>query len=1069
MGKYNYFAMLGISPTDTKKLTSDEVYRLVQIKMKKINSTLVSSGTSISTSEQTALKEQLALKDEMLRFALSFPKSKEKIATPTELSAEELKEAKKLQAEQAAEFTTQRSALMKSMAEMIFSDNQKTIRKARVQKLANEFGLERATAEKIFTSVGFQVESPVNVGSDLFIPDAKLQNIESLLENLRGQLKKQKASGITGGTAPIPDGLETAQDLYDYLSACTGTPTAELRDPRRTSTRTLAGQFESLASQHTRNGEPHQSFRALEGMGQDFFQTEEGRRRYDNTLRRLPLDKSIFSLAAQLPDSVKADRSFAEMIIARIRRVFSDENTAIAIYNLYCRVPKESYYEKESNDVSIVCKCGHLNHFSDLAVAQRGRCHNCGLELFITCPNCETRIANNIENCICGYYIPGLQSFNSHMDAVKNALTQENLQDADEHFKLALEYKPKKIDLKHVQEQISRLREKMATQLAQLDVAIQRGNLSGAKNLLLQIRKDHPKANLSTYDAKIAKLEQSRKDDIIWAIAQMKAAMAASNANKVQICNSILQRVPDYLPAMDLLNSPLLRPQSVLGVTVVKNSDNRAVSISWQQNPDNIGVTYTVVRKVGTVAPTTVSDGTVVEDGLTAFNLRDGKGLEPGVIYSYSVFAVRGNNVSSAACGKPIVLTPGLPKPPTYRLTDKCCQFSWQDVCGSRGVRIERSSGSSGWSCVKDCAHGSFQDSLKESGTVYNYRFVTIWSVNDNVIFSDNAQQVSVKMISRPQPISFRLTQINKEGKWRISWLTRGDFDLAFYAVDMPQGFNTEVGTTTVGNKPLVVCPVNSGSADLTIAPNQIVTLQCFSRYGTNGLIAGDHKRITTMQEIEPDWENMDITANALSLSVRVPKGYTKLWLLVHEKNGMDPEATSKEALHNGLGFDVSSSVVDVTMENCPEKNLSVILAAETASGRLSQIEYDEYDNRPKGKLTYRITWNNNLIQRKNLTLRVTRTNPENKELPVHVLLCCKPGGGAILESSYKSATMRIITELVVTGNSDSVVVPKEKLIASGVTMGTAVRAFLAPADMRRFASLQPENAMDLRCPWQLK
>ena len=72
------------------------------------------------------------------------------------------------------------------------------------------------------------------------------------------------------------------------------------------------------------------------------FDSEEHRRKYDNTLRLTCL-KDLFDLISKAPITIKTDSRFADKCIKEIYNVFSNLDVAVSLYNHKARLKALRY------------------------------------------------------------------------------------------------------------------------------------------------------------------------------------------------------------------------------------------------------------------------------------------------------------------------------------------------------------------------------------------------------------------------------------------------------------------------------------------------------------------------------------------------------------------------------------------------------------------------------------------------------------------------------------------------------------------------------------------------------
>lgn len=926
------------------------------------------------------------------------------------------------------------------------------------KQIAKALGMKFQTVQNKLKEEKYTIISWTSLESNFF---AQTGDLDKLFQNLQIFFKSNPRDQYSSQMANV-------WDLYSYLARMNNKTVAQVQ---MMDTQKLRNVFDVLRQSHgIANALPMRYFREIEIIAVAFFKDDESRRKYDNVLKRKQLD-GILSEIAELPDGIKTNRYFAEGCIREIQKVFPDEDAAIFVYNSCGKLPPESIYEKESTDIKLMCSCGTLNRFPSMKQAHQGKCSNCGTALFMKCPKCGKPVLNGVASCgNCGFFMAGLQMFDSHVRKCEEAIKLQKLSEAKAELEAARACNPS-ADIKSLEMQVRALEGVLERKMQQIETAFGDGNLNKAKKLISDLRKERPGIDLSEYDKKIdKKLEWAQRE--FSQCAKMKLA-----GDKISKCIMILQQVKDFIPAQNLLNSQELRPNPVKRVTVSANASELSASISWIPDEDNKCVTYTIVRKERK-APTSVVDGTVVAKGLNAAYCKD-ISLRAGVAYYYAVFAVRENLVSNPTkCNDKIFLCSPLKKESIgYSLTDNSCTIHWTDQEESAGVRIKRCEvGSDTWSTVAERVHSPWTDKDLKMGNQYLYQLCTLWQYASGYCSSESVE-LMVNVLRRPNPVTIRLKSVEKDGTCLIEWdaaTTMGEVELIRVNANTTVIKNQEYDVNVVRGmgQCLWTGSVSRGQIAIKLGVNQEISIACFCVYGTKR-VAGNILEISTALPVEIDGNGIQLNGDRMELTVKnIDPNMTRIYCFVESvRNGIPHFATKEMALANQtdciMDVDGQNEIV-LIKKNVPLTKIAVTVIARYGQGTMARYSMPKtfvLSNQPKKKVSYSIEWAEKGFVKKKACrdwLRLT-IRSEDGRIP-HLCLYTREDGKPMWEDHFGDQGLVVLQEIQATDQKVVTYTLSAKELA-GYPKNARVQLFLDPASAQEYEEPSCDTPSSLAMP----
>jgi len=678
------------------------------------------------------------------------------------------------------------------------------VNQTQIRRVREKLKLSTATIEATYREQGFDIKPTktaqkiLSTLNNFFMSDSV---IEELAKNFAAFQKVPDEKNFPW-SAKVHDLYELAYHIDGEIE-----PSADFY--RRRSTDDLREIFRDAAKKFSAPIPQWQSIKALLNLAQtQIFNSDDNRFKYDHSLKISSLAE-FFSKLKIAPDMFKRDPHFADNCIARIRRTFPNFLTyelSAALYNKATGLLKDPYEAVAGTDENSFCvtcaNCGAFENFRTHEEAEKSRCKICGENFFVECPKCGKKTPAVAEHCTnCNFSFAELRKFSAYV-AEMNAMLDlvEQARNPDESVNIVT---------------------------------------AEIVNLLAKARLLKPESNdLRKVEWRINKIaaELKRRELYAWADAKIPS-LSIAPAKAVSDCMEILRKIKDYKPAVDRLR--LIVPKAPVAVSAtpkenyspappssisklsVKAKSTNIVSdtglichVAWQP-PDDLGLTYTLVRKVGSV-PQTLRDGELLIENTDRNEFVD-VGIKPGIIYGYAVFATRLGTASAPTTTTAVHYSDADDKKLIAKTENGACKFIWRlpsDSCV--GMRILRSDSAGKSVVVADCVtSGAFVDKAVKNRETYQYRLQCVYvAAEDNIsnnekFFSRQSTDAALNGVwniertykyshgltvtltpeQPPRPLE-NLSCTVRGGRAYFTWQATGDFSVWFKEFTKTDGVN---------------------------------------------------------------------------------------------------------------------------------------------------------------------------------------------------------------------------------------------------------------------------------------
>lgn len=1040
MQEYNFFDLLKISPFP--KIPSGEEIRTA-IEKWRVDTVKRANSSGTAPDQKRELQEMVQL----------LPPRLEAFAAD---SAE--------QNRQKDQYRDAHCAQLQTAAECMKKYSGASIREATIRRIARSSGLLPDDVKRVFRSSGFEV-LPSAPAAGVF-PDSK--HLKTFSDNME-QLKKALARGV----GHIPDEISSVRDLYGYLKLILeyeGLEATSINDWKA-----VQAKFNELSVRHATGTEPYNFYRNIESMAKTgLFNSDENRRKYDYYLKfqESGLADALEAIAG-LPEAVRTDPIFARNWVSSIQQQLSiDEEEAYQVYNQCCRIPPEERLEKEDIQVRTLCSCGYLNVHESLRAAEAAQCPVCGKKLYIPCPSCGKPVRNSADHCpSCSYYLAGEQIFYQAVEACKSALQRRQLQEARKHLERARDHQLQKYSLKELESQLNALESSIGSSLGRIDQLILAGKLNEAARELQALRASNPGIDVSAQMRNLQQKKQMIDSQRKSLDARMQGVLRLPPREQVRTCMEILSQDENYEPALQLLRSPSLAPLPVCQLRVLRNDETCSVSISWDPNPDDIYVTYTVIRMNSQAVPASPQDGTVLARDLETTSYQDTAAV-PGTILFYAVFAVRKNVGTwslATTSGAPIALMPGC-SAFTFTIAESDCVLQWAAPKGCAGVKLERCDNRSGqWNVIQQqILQPSYTDRGLRLDASYQYRCTALWNIGGKFYASPISRVTNVQLQKKPSPVDLSLAQQQENGLCSFSWQTGNQGSMEIWAV--PLNMRLTSGTlidqkalSELGSR-LWQGAAAARTAAFTVPSGREQQLLAACAYGAQ-MVVGRPVFISTMRELPVLWDQLKLTDNELALSLPSGEGLTEVRVF------LDVESPSREIIVGQQPFfsqKLNPGVREkqiIRVPHLPQRELWVAVAGITQNGSVTRASCHLVNNLPRLPVTYAVNWKKSGVFRSSVTGLEITVRVRERTTP-HVLLVTNRRNATIplRENEYIQDQMNILLDIPA-GNSSETRGRVPEAAVKALPIGARVKLMLAPDVQTGYRAPVPENALTLTMP----
>lgn len=830
---------------------------------------------------------------------------------------------------------------------------------AQVRNVCIKLGLAPKTVEDTYQRKGFEIQkktTSVNL-NDAFLGTVVFNEIEGNLERLR-TLNVPKYSWSS-----------KVHDLYELACYFTGGDDGAASSYCRKRTTELYSIMEAGAAQlaSDMSGPGHLLADLLHAGSKQVFCDEATRKKYDQSLERAKL-KDFFLLLKTAPEDFKKDRFFAESCISHIQKYFPDYNLSLALYNQEVGLARDPYEPVEALIHVSCASCKTPAQFRTREEALHAKCSVCGAALYVDCPHCHKKVPSTADRCSCGFLISEMQFFDEYYNDALFALKEMDLGEARRQLENAKKAYPGHPKLAGLEKQITDESARYQKPLDELQSLMSAGLYEQAQRLISQISTQMPQLRLD-----------AQRKEISDKLAEAKRLMPAASVPPIDAANKyieVLRVVSDYSPAIEKLGSIRPREPRNLGASV-KDTPRLTCTLSWTASGDS-GITYKVVRKKDGI-PKQPSDGEILSEGISDLEYRDTT-LQPGVYYGYAVFAFRYGVYSNPATCEVVNYSELDPTRIQATADDKVCRLSWVLPTNCIGVRILRSVNAipgemPGRDCtvIADDVSSNYNDKSVTNDTRYGYRLQCIYQSGSTKRYSRGQ---TVMLTPEEPPMTLNRVSVNVENRtatvrWETSKSAKQTVLIKQVVGGDPQsvvGKNlsiSDINAVFGQGKTLTSVDCTAKTCQFVLPQNTCINFAVIVMTASHGMVTSI-LQASSVEKCEIDRKETRIDGGRLKIILQDwPKHLERIHYLVATKtDNTVPWATSDDAKRRTMNsVTVQEYRQDgmILVEPIPKADMyvSVIGQYKMPDGSViySEASRMRLSNKPKEKITYRLTW----------------------------------------------------------------------------------------------------------------
>ncbi|MCD7840692.1 MAG: zinc ribbon domain-containing protein [Erysipelotrichaceae bacterium] len=972
MGRVNFYTILKDLSLDEKN--KNVIEDAINKWYKDINQKFTTETDSI---KKKKYEEERNLKDEMISVMLD-PKARN-------AEAKAMAEIRKKEIENLA---------------VILSDGQTgpiPISNVRLKSIAEKTGLKLGDVNKIFKDHKFEVSKPATQDFNKhFLSNPIVTEINSYLNEINRIARTEATKSVKSYDWLDKD----VHDLYELMACYDGHGNMNYRSKSTDDLFAIADKGNSIYTMS--NSDNLRPAKMLFSKAKvDVFGSDDSRRKYNNSLLLTELD-SFFAIANNVPNSMKKDETFAEAVIKKIQTKFPDYDLALTIYNYKLGLARDPY-EPEKVLIHVYCgNCQTATSFTSSSEAMKAKCPTCGEPFYKKCPNCGKIIPSSSLKCPqCHLDLKEYQYFDTYYNQAMLAIKNLDIGEATTYINKARTANPKSTKLQQLENELKAVQKQYEKPLNQLQSYMNNHEYLKARNYINQLKTQFPKLNLASQEKVITN-----------AISNAQKMFSQKGNNTYEAANNcvkILREVKDFVDAKEYLNKVTPRPAGQINRTINKNG----VLLSWNASVD-LGVTYVVVRNTQHI-PAHMNDGTVIFESETEFQYLD-KTVESGLTYNYALFVKREGTVSTPVCTSVTLHSEIDTSTFSYFLDSGKVTFNWNLPKNALGIRILRCKGGSVETnitqrsiCLATKAYSNFTDNQIENGVLYQYRFQVVYQANGKEVYTMGIVQ---EIINEDIPLPTTLTGASyNENTKRITLKIKSSAPKPYkvQVINLEQPFgesNDIINTSDIGKYGKVVAMGDSMNNQLQLSAFKNVGYQFgIVTIAGSKAILGNTIHVSTFDRCDIDKSTTKLVNGRLHIHLVEPlaTNIQNLYYACKVKTmaNSKPPYLTKDDLDEMRKIPASqyNKQHSIMIDAVPEKELYITVIAEVnENGKVFYTTPAKlfFNNRPKTKLEYSISWKGTFKKKRNgaaLIVEVTNNKLEDLDEWPNLYLVARTDG----------------------------------------------------------------------------
>ena len=958
------------------------------------------------------------------------------------------------------------------------------VNQAQIRQVQEKLRLNRATIEATYREQGFEIKPAKTAQkilatlNNFFMADSVLEELEKNFETFRA-IPDEK-------NFPWAANVFNLYELAFYLENRKESSPEFYQIPNADEMHEI---FRDAAKKFSAPIPQWQAIKTLLNLAQtQIFNSDDNRFKYAHSLKIADL-ADFFAQIKSAPEVFKRDRHFADNCIERIRKKIHREFPGVQGYEMACalynkaagllRDPYEATLNEEENSFGVTCaNCGGAETFRTREEIERARCKICGENFFVECPKCGKKIPATADHCAaCKFSFAELKNFSAYVDEANSMLDlveQSRTADEDVHI----------VTAKVVE-------------------------------LLAKARLLKPEAaDLKKLEWRINKISAELKKRDLYAWAEKKLpSLSIAPEKAVSDCIEILRKLKDYRPAQERLKLIVPKAPPILNLTFRENyssaspspvskisvkaksgsvanaSSNLLCNVVWQV-PNDLGLTYTLIRKAGGV-PKNFRDGEILIERTDRTEFSD-MTVKPGVLYGYAIFSSRLGTLSAPTTATGVHYSDLDEKKLIAKTENGACKFVWRlpsENC--LGVRILRSDSSGKSVVVADCVQAlPFVDKAVKNRRQYQYRLQCVYNSaedelnNDEKFFSRQSHDEALRGVwnidrtykyshgltvtltpEQPPKILENLTCGVRGGKISFRWKSTGDFSVWFKEVTKDADFDKKIFALDkidelLGSGVVFKRAESSDEACDFQLGSDVQKIAVLSATRELGLV----NEIFTCANVEPceiDADKTQIDAGGLRLVLKsVPENLYQIHYKITTRDADELYATIDTAKARQMNRITATKYEQdkfIFQPHLPPKEIFITVIGEykfsDGSSAYSTPATLTLNNRPKEIISYRLEWGTSGFFTKEIHAKDCKLIIESgaPSTPKMFLVCRRDGRMNIELNDAQTRRLGTVREYPEGYGGGRLEIDLPNDTWKDIAAGTVVKLLTSKEDERRF------------------
>lgn len=675
----------------------------------------------------------------------------------------------------------------------------------------------------------------------------------------------------------------------------------------------------------------------------------ELRKNYDKYIIWQKKDFVISRMVQFAGDSRKLSAEQKKLFTDEMTQIVRNREEAVKIIEQICSFKKIFSGAPVAQEQGKVA-CGHCYAMVDISHGEK-KCSSCGHDLYIKCPKCQKEVLASLAACgYCGFVLKDVQTVETLCATVKSALENMEFERARSSLGKAEKLLPGYSKIAGLKKEFSQKEKEFSAEIEKLNNLVSKKAFYKAESVLRELQKKVPTAKIPNETL----IETSVKE----AERLYKTAVGVSSEDEIiRICTMIANSCADY-PGVETLMMKY-KPKPASDVRAVSDAKGGSISLVWTKSASAGEIFYKIVRKENTAAAS-CDDADAEEIGTAGICKFVDTAPKPGVMYYYSVYAVRGGVVSDAAHVSAVNLAEI--KIIKTEEGDGFVRADWKPLDRNAKINVYRKAGAvpgrAGDGEKVSCTGTYFLDDTVRNDEKYGYHISVTYHISGKDITTEG---ISLELIpaSLPEPAEeFRIASV-EEGIFEGTWVCEGEDKVVLYCTagrcPLNYGDVTTISKVSETLKPVDIVSSSKGKCRFRITDNKKYTIIPVTIKHSTAVI-GEACIAASVEKIQV--KKAEIINSRLLIDIKWPEEAVSV-LVVYGENGYakNIEDRKGQSVRNisRKQFQEDSGIF---LKNIEQKDYYITLySAYKVNGELVYSDGAQFlfSNKPKADIQYSI------------------------------------------------------------------------------------------------------------------